>query len=56
MTDPRETAVACLQEVRALLAQVEPVPDTPVAAAVAQAMARIADTLGPMQLPEGEYL
>jgi hypothetical protein len=50
MSDPRETAVQCLQEVRTLLAQVEPVPDTPVHAAIAQAMARIAETLGP--LPE----
>lgn len=48
-----EELMQCILEVRVILAQVEPVPDTPVAAAFGQAMARIAQTMGPLPLPEG---
>lgn len=46
--DPREAAVETLLAVRALLAQVEPDPETPAGAAIEQSLSRIAETLGLM--------
>lgn len=46
MTDPRETAVQALAEIRVLLAQADHDPDTPAGAAIDGALLVIARTLG----------